>query len=95
MVRSSAPEMLTISGRRFMRKIQSLALGVVLALVGTTATFAQAKKGPGDEMKDAGKATGRAAKKTGHKVKKGSKKAAHKTADAAEKGADKVKDATK
>jgi hypothetical protein len=87
--------MLGVPGRRFMKRFQSLALGVVLALVGSTATFAQTEKSPGEEMKDAGKATGRAAKKTGHKVKKGSKKAAHKTADAAEKGADKVKDATK
>ena len=86
--------MLTTARRRDMRNIPIFALGVVLALVGTTGVFAQNGKSASEDMKDAGKSTGHAAKKTGKSVKKGAKKAANKTAEATEKGADKVKDAT-
>jgi hypothetical protein len=73
-----------------MKRIQSVVLGLVLAL-GTTASFAQSA---GEDIKEAGKATKKAAKKTGSAVKKGSKKAVNKAAEKTEDGAAKVKGAT-
>jgi hypothetical protein len=78
-----------------MKRIQSLVLGLVLA-ISSTVSFAQSSevKGAGKDMKEAGKATGRAAKKTGKAVVKGTKKGVNKTAEVTEKGAEKLKDKT-